>query len=167
MNFQDLFELAMDRPVPDLEHYCPDFPIPFTSLNLGAGEKVIPGTAALDYPSWDADKDPIPWPNNSVDVIHAYHFLEHCSDPVAMLVECQRVLKPGGYMNICVPYYTSQMMAHDLDHKHPFCEDTWKILFKNPYYNKNKIDWKFRIGFNLICGIVERNLCLLTQLIKE
>ncbi len=162
MNFNEFFKQAMDRDVapllPDNRHGA--------GLNLGAGNKKISYSAPLDFPDWDADSDPIPYEDNSVGIIYAYHFLEHCKDPVKVLQECQRVLKVGGTMNICVPYYTSQMAAHDLDHKHQFCEETWKTLFSTPYYDKNKIEWKFSIGFNLICGVVERNLCLLTQLIK-
>jgi SAM-dependent methyltransferase len=161
MNFRELFAIAMDRDIPKIVTKKDGI-----ALNLGAGNKLIPGTQALDYPDWDADCDQIPYPDETVSIIHAYHFLEHCADPVKVLLECQRVLKPGGYMNICVPYYKSQMQFHDLDHKKFFCEETWKTLFNTPYYDKNKIDWKFHIGFNLICGIVERNLCLLTQLIK-
>jgi len=162
MNFQSFFFQAMDRYVPELYQTVPGL-----SLNLGAGNKHIPGAYSLDYPEWDADKEPIPYSDNTISSIYAYHFLEHCKDPVKVLLECQRILIKGGIMNICVPYYTSQMQAHDLDHKHTFCEDTWKILFNNPYYDKNRINWKFKIGFNMVCGIVERNLCLLTQLRKE
>ena len=163
MDFQLLFKYAMDRSIPELiENFWHG-----TVLNLGAGNKFLPGTIPLDLPGWDADCDDIPYADNSVLQIHAYHFLEHCKHPVRVLQECQRVLIPGGIMNICVPYYSSAIASQDLDHKHFFTEETWKTLFKNQYYDKNKIEWKFRIGFNMICGIVERNLCLLTQLIKE
>jgi len=164
MNFQNFFRICMDREIKDIfesDHQnC-------TAINLGAGNKIIFGAVNLDYPDWDADSMPIPYADESISTIHAYHFLEHCRYPVKVLQECQRVLKPGGLMNICVPYYTSQMQHHDLDHKHSFCEETWRNLFKNPYYDKNKIEWEFDVGFNLICGIVERNMCLLTQLIKR
>jgi hypothetical protein len=61
------------------------------------------------------------------------------------------------------------MMAHDLTHKHAFCEDTWKITFDNPYYKQAgspEEGWLFEVRLNIIIGIVERNLCLLTQLIR-
>jgi ubiquinone/menaquinone biosynthesis C-methylase UbiE len=159
--FEDLFWFAMDRDVPRV------LPMPEgIHLNVGAGNKKIDGAIPLDYPDWNGEIDPLPFESGSVSGIHAYHFLEHISDPVRMLQEFQRVLKIGGVVNICVPYYNSQMFAHDLDHKHAFCEETWKILFNNPYYNKNRIEWKFKIGFNMICGIVERNTALITQLVR-
>lgn len=162
MDFKTLFNYAMDRDAGEI------YPFPVgTILNLGAGNKFIPGTVSMDYPVWDADTDQIPYSDNSIDGIIAFHFLEHCTDPVWILQESQRVLKSGCLMTICVPYYSSQMQAQDLDHKHQFCEETWKVLFENSYYDKNRINWQFDIGFNLICGIKERNLCLLTQLIKR
>ena len=94
-------------------------------------------------------------------------------NPFAVLLEFQRVLMPLGIVNIVVPYYTSQMQAHDLTHKHVFCEDTWKNLFAQPYYvrysdgeESEPLEWKFNIGTNVIIGVVERNLALLTQLIR-
>lgn len=177
--FSLLFKLGMDRDIG-----TPLDPIPLLGvtqegdllkehearrvhLNVGAGNKVIVGAIPLDYPEWDADKDPISYANESVDVITAYHFLEHCADPVKVLLEFQRVLKPGGYVNIVVPYYSAQMQTQDLDHKSAYCEETWRVLFANPYYNKNLVEWKFKIHFNLIAGMVERNLALFTQLVKE
>lgn len=161
MNFERLFEIAMDRDVERVVQ-IPDGLV----LNLGAGKKLIPGTIALDYPVWDADTDQLPYSDGEVSGIIAFHFLEHCKDPVWVLQECQRVLSRDGIMTICVPYYTSNMAHMELDHKYTFTEDTWKILFGNPYYDKNRIDWEFEIKFNMICGIVERNLCILTQLRK-
>ena len=173
MKFQELFKMGMDREVGEIKNFeAPRYKLAQDHhalpvvLNLGAGEKHISGSIPLDYPEWDADKDPILYNDSTVDGIYAFHFLEHVKEPVRVLQEMQRVLRVGGLVNIVVPYYTSQMYAHDLDHKHPFCEDTWKILFRNPYYDKNKIEWKFKENFNMIAGIVERNLALFTQLEK-
>ena len=161
MDFNKLFKLAMKRNVPHLVDIDSG-----VHLNLGSGKSAIDGVYNLDYPIWDADNDQIPYNDNTVSLIHAYHFLEHCAYPIEVLQECQRVLIPRGCMNICVPYYSSALNSQDLDHKHSFTEETWNTLFKNQYYDKNRIVWKFEIGFNLICGVAERNLCLLTQLIK-
>jgi SAM-dependent methyltransferase len=161
MDIIELFRQGMDRPIipPVVCHKG-------YSINVGAGSKGIPGARPLDYPEWDGDKDPLPYMDGVVGTIYAYHFLEHLQDPVKMLLEFQRVLRPGGVVNIVVPYYSAQIAAHDLDHKHVFTEETWRILFGNPYYNKNRIEWKLTIGTNIIIGIVERNLCLMTQLIR-
>lgn len=166
LTFNNFFNLAMDR---KLEELVPAEPSELQSIsyNLGAGKKKIHGSIPLDLPHWDADHQPIPAMNGTVSEIIAFHFLEHVKEPVKLLQECQRVLKQGGIMLICVPYYSAQIASQDLDHKHFFTENTWRTLFNNQYYDKNMIEWKFKIGFNLICGIEEKNLVLLTQLIKE
>jgi SAM-dependent methyltransferase len=166
--FQALFYLGMERELLNLA--TPSLPPvlggPMRRLNLGAGSKVIPGTEPLDLPEWDADKMTLPVRDESVSEIYALHFLEHVKDPIKVLRECQRVLYPGGVLNIVVPYYNASIAAMDLDHKHAFNEDTWKTLFSNQYYDKNSVGWKFRVHFNLIAGIVERNLALFTQLVR-
>jgi predicted SAM-dependent methyltransferase len=164
MDLRELVKLGLDREINCFEEFSGD---QLLRLNVGSGNKKIPGTIDLDLPEWDADSDPIPFREGSVSEIHCYHFLEHVKFPVRVLLEFQRVLCSGGIVNIGVPYYTSQMQHHDLDHKNNFCEMTWKTLFQNPYYDKNKIEWKFQIVSNFIFGIVERNLFLFTQLRKR
>lgn len=164
MSIETFFKLGMKRDI--IEPISDYDPKKCVVINLGCGNSPIANAVNMDLPKWDADKDPIPFSDKTVMQIHAYHFLEHVKDPIRMLLECQRVLIPGGHMNIIVPYYKSQMASQDLDHKHFFTEETWKTLFSNSYYDKNKIEWKFSIGTNIIIGVVERNLALMTQLIK-
>lgn len=161
MDIQEVIKLGLDRHIPKFAEF-PDGKI----INIGAGNKHISGAVSVDLPEYDADISPLPFEDNSVSGIHCYHFLEHVKYPVAVLFDMQRVLKSGGVINILTPYYTSQMQYHDFDHKNFFCEMTWQTLFHTPYYNKNKIDWKLKIGINIIVGIVERNLSLFTQLVK-
>ena len=162
MNLSDLFSLGMDREIPELSECLHGL-----AINVGDGNKHISGAVSVDYPDWDADSDPLPFSDGSVGTVWAFHFLEHCREPVMVLQEFQRVLSPGGVANIVVPYYTSQMQAHDLDHKNSFCEETWRTLFSTPYYNKNDIRWEFDIGTNVIMGVAERNLALVTQLRRK
>ncbi len=159
MNFQELFFMGMKRELPNLIH-----PIGLR-INLGSGHSELSGFVNLDLPVWDANVNPIPYANETVRTVFAFHFLEHVEDPIKMLREIERVLEPGGVASIVVPYYNSQMAAHDLYHKSVWCEDTWKNLFGKPY-DRGEAPWKLRVHFNLICGVVERNLCLMTQLEK-
>lgn len=171
MDFYQLVFLGLKRSVPTLLA-APDGGV---KLNVGCGSTRISGTIGVDHPSneypevvqWDADSEPLPFTADSVSEIHCYHFLEHCTHPVDVLKEFQRVLCPGGIVNIVVPHYSAQLAIEDLDHKHQFCEETWKTLFNNSYYDKNHHGWRFVIGFNMIVGVAEHNLCVLTQLIKE
>lgn len=47
----------------------------------------------------------LPWQDASVDVVYSSHTLEHMSreDGRSLLIECLRVLKPGGLLRIVVP----------------------------------------------------------------
>lgn len=160
------FEAGMARPLPFFRGRYAG-----VSYNLGAGRKDIGDAINLSYEDgWNGEVDPIPAADGSVSTIYAFHFLEHLSHPVGVLLEAHRVLCKGGAMNIVVPYYRSQMAFQDLDHKSFYCEDTWKELFSNPYYDTTKgenFEWQFDIGLNIIIGLKERNLALLTQLIRR
>jgi ubiquinone/menaquinone biosynthesis C-methylase UbiE len=162
MKLTELVKLGLDREINEFI----DFPEGLI-LNIGAGNKNIDGSIIIDFPEYDADKDILPFENNSISGIHCYHFLEHVKYPAKVLADFQRVLVVGGVVNIVVPYYNSQMAHQDLDHKNFFCEETWRVLFSNPYYDKNKINWSLAVHTNFIFGIVERNLSLFTQLEKK
>lgn len=161
---QDLFLWGMSRGVDPIDLF-PDGPV----LNLGAGRKQLPFSAVnLDLPQWDARKDRIPYGDGAVAGIVAFHFLEHLDGDVAIrvLIEAERVLKVGGSILIVVPYYSSQVQAQNLDHRSVYCEETWRNVLEEDTYERPKGQWSLQVGFNLICGIVERNMCLMTQLVR-
>jgi len=163
MNIIELFKLGMKRDI------SPLIPAGEVAINLGAGKQIIQGATNFDYPEWNAEVDTIKMGDDSVDTIYAFHFLEHLTSArvIFMLHEFERVLKIGGTANIIVPHRLSQMAWHDLDHKTVFCEETWHTLFSTPYYDKNReVPWKLSIGTNVIIGVVERNLALMTQLVR-
>jgi SAM-dependent methyltransferase len=162
LSFQGLFALGMKRHLPELL-LMPEG----TIINLGPGYSPIPGTIGHDLPAYNAEVNSLPYTDGSVSGIHCYHFLEHISDPVRVLRDMQRVLAPGGVVNIVVPYYSANIASTDLDHKHFFSEKTFPNLFNNTGYAKNHDGWKLSVHFSLIAAIVERNLCLFVQLVRE
>lgn len=170
---QEFFKYGMDRDVNDLWQPPPASP----RLNIGPGNiKVIPNTFGVGLATdkltsvlWVAPS-PLPYEAESVGEIHCYHFLEHFEweDVVRMLRDFERVLMPTGVLNIVVPYYKSNMAYHALDHKTHWTEEVWKWLFDCDYYaSGGSQPWAFRLHFNMIMGIVERNLALFSQLVKE
>jgi SAM-dependent methyltransferase len=164
LSIQQLFKQGMARTIPSLLGPSAGW----DGFDLGAsGEKVMDGCEGLGLPDWFFPRDAIPAANNTVDIVHAYHFLEHLSGEVAidLLREVERVLVPGGIMNICVPYYNSSMQAQDLTHKSVWCETTFQTLFDNKYYDPAG-KWRLRVHTQFIMGVVERNLALFVQLVK-
>lgn len=179
-NIRDWFEIAMDRVIPNIVP-MPNNALPV--LNLGAGYRMIGDSIPLDLErGWDADSvdGRIYLPkdtgsdrlyltrSDSVAGIWAHGFFEHISDPIRMLKECQRVLCPGGVLNICVPHGMSELAWEDLTHKHQFQEGSWKNLMANPYYRVGDEDrWTLRVRANFIMGTVWRNMALFTQMIND
>jgi SAM-dependent methyltransferase len=171
-SINDFFRISMDRYIPQLKtEYI--FTGTYKKLNLGGGNKDIIGFDNLQLPDWDAEHDRIPFENESVSVIYAFHFFEHIKNIKFLLQECQRVLIHDGIFNIMVPYFRSGLAYQDIDHVNFFTEDTWRVLFDNKYYNTDKynkdgttFEWKFNINVNFIMGLNQKDISLFTQLIK-
>lgn len=79
-------------------------------LNLGCGDVYFEGWINIDISSKKADllcdlKEPLPYKDNSVDIIYNEHFIEHITarEGSKFLKECYRVLKPGGIFRIATP----------------------------------------------------------------
>lgn len=162
-SIQDFVKLGLKRDVNELVENGPGSII----LNIGAGNTTVEGATNVDYPAYDADNGVLFFTDESVDGIHAYHFLEHVERPIDVLMDFERVCRKGAFVNIVVPYYSSNLQAQDLTHRHFFSEETFPALFRQKiWYEKGARDWKFEINANFIFGVVERNLCLFTQLVK-
>ena len=171
----DVFDIAMIRKRPDF------VPLPAPAIwrklvQLGGGRKRIDGWEDLDYPEWDAESMPLPYEDDSVDAIFSAHALDHMTATAVqdLLAEIQRVLKPEGTFTNVVPHHMSTLALECLEHKTRYGIKTWRNIFDNPAYtpiNVSKpilfIDWRLRIGYNMVMGVEERNLVLVTQLIKE
>ncbi len=54
----------------------------------------------------------MPYPDESFDVVFSTQVLEHVQDPKAVIEECIRILKPGGFMHHIVPNYNSWWEGH-------------------------------------------------------
>lgn len=78
-------------------------------LNLGCGDERIPGFLNCDLYEEKADMrfdaKALPFPDNTVDEIRAYHLIEHFTFQTAFVVlkEWLRALKPGGILVMETP----------------------------------------------------------------
>lgn len=85
-------------------------------LNIGAGERDMPGFRSLDIATGDRAEVLASYADNSVEEIYASHVLEHFSHHKVESVvrEWVRVLRPGGRMRVAVPDF--EWMCRNREH---------------------------------------------------
>lgn len=165
MKFQKLFNLGMKRYLPELLEYYG------TTINIGSSgtdKWQIPETESFGRPEWIFPYDHLPFPDDTISTIHCYHFMEHLTGDNAILFlrECERVMIPDkSVLNFCMPYYNSNLAAECLDHRSQWNENSFRNLFDNSGYDVAG-EWKLKVHFMMIAGVVERNLCIIGQLRK-
>ncbi|MCK9532298.1 MAG: methyltransferase domain-containing protein [Gammaproteobacteria bacterium] len=96
-------------------------------INLGCGNKKEPGEVGVDIiPTPEVDivadlnKYPLPFADNSVDIVRSSHCFEHLDDLVALMEDIHRMLKPGGILEFTVPHVSNIEFFRDPTHKHAF-----------------------------------------------
>jgi SAM-dependent methyltransferase len=106
-------------------------------LNVGCGETKKDGYVNLDWSplvhpdvAHNLNVLPYPFPDNSFDLIEAFHVLEHLDTPFAIMKEFHRILKPGGTLHIRVPHF-SRGFTH-AEHAHGF-DITFPLYFKKSF----------------------------------
>ena len=77
-------------------------------LELGSAEKGKNGFITVDYMGGDIRHNltkKLPLDNETVDEIYSSHTLEHFEfqNIIFIIKECERILKPGGKLNVSVP----------------------------------------------------------------
>ena len=166
----DHFMIAVDRPLYwDVTGILPGG----RYIQFGTGNKPIHGFYNWDYDEWDMESgDPCPVEDGTVDGIVCYNTMDHISEPIRVLAEFQRIMKPGAWLVIVVPHYASELWHTDLTHKSRFGIDTWRNVFSERHYTHKgvvagHVDWHLEITFNAIMGITERNTFLVTQFLKD
>lgn len=73
-------------------------------IGVDYSEHQLARAAELPYEFHRCDLgDGLPFPDTSIDLVHAGEVLEHLYDPDHLLEECARVLRPGGHLVITTP----------------------------------------------------------------
>lgn len=86
-----------------------DFPLGRWNLCIGGAGRVSPGCVNLDLvamPGVDVagDAEALPFQAGIFQRVECDAVLEHVSDPARVLCEIRRVLAPGGYVHLVVPF---------------------------------------------------------------
>jgi len=72
------------------------------------------------------DRIVLPLPSACIAEIHANQFFEHIKNIIPLMNDCYRVLEPGGFMNIGVPYYLGPDSCGDPTHVRQFSENSFR-----------------------------------------
>lgn len=109
-------------------------------LNIGSGYKKYPGFTNVDSdknckPDYVLELDDVnlvlPFDDNSVDEIKAYHIFEHIgAGYLKLLQEVYRVCKSGAIIDVRVPHPNHETYLNDPTHKRPITVEGFRLFSK-------------------------------------
>lgn len=119
--------------------------IGFVSIELGCGsskkEITAIGIDVLDYDCVDIVGDALEvlasFPEQSVQHVYSFHFLEHVADLDKFLCELERIVKPGGELDFVVPHFSNPYYYSDYTHRHFFGLYTFSYLTANRFFRRS------------------------------
>jgi SAM-dependent methyltransferase len=119
-------------------------------LDIGCGMSPINGYTGVDISDYgnnnivafnleDIPNKLLPFGSDSIDEILCYHTLEHVNNPMSVIKEFYRILKPGGKLVVKVPYF-----AHHTANV-PIHKNYWSFrskMFFDESYHESMVGWK-------------------------
>jgi len=126
-------------------------------LNLGCGERKLPGALNLDASSrtspdivHDLDRHPWPLSDDSFDEVHAYDVLEHLKDVIGFMEELHRVCAPEATVHLTVPHFSSANAWRDPTHRRSFAHDSVRY-----FEEQHPLAFYSTARFEILCSRVE------------
>ena len=106
----------------------------------------------FDIKITDVDKQPLPYNDNSIDIIFSKSFIEHLYYPENFLKEAMRILKPGGLLLTLTPDWESnyKIFFDDFTHRSPFTKTALKDAYKMDVYAMS--NWRNNNYNSLLSG---------------
>ena len=111
----------------------------------------------------DVENEPLPFGDDTFDVLYSKSFIEHLHNPGKYLEEAYRVLKPGGMLLTLVPDWESNYKIYfdDFTHRIPFTQpslvDAYKIYgftdIKSYRFRQLPIVWRFPV-LHYLCACI-------------
>ena len=89
------------------------------------------------------------FPDDSVDYVYSYHFVEHLPDLGLYIDEMQRILKIGGVLELVVPHFSHPHYYSDYTHKSTFGLYTFDYFTFNSYFKRTSPTYQKRIDLKL------------------
>lgn len=113
-------------------------------IDLGCGKNKREGFIGVDQYAMenvdvvlDIGNAEWPWEDNSVEEVHASHFLEHLKqhERVHFMNEAFRVMKPGAKMTVITPHWASNRAYGDMTHQWPPVAEMFFYYLKQEWRN--------------------------------
>ncbi len=133
-------------------------------LNFGCGKDIKKGWTNVDIQedsqidkSFDFEKFPYPFKDDTFDYILVDNVIEHLKNPKDIMDELWRISKPGAIIDIRVPYFRHDVAYNDPTHTHFYNRRAIEqICGKNSYSDTEK---KFEILENKrIAGNIKKKI---------
>lgn len=90
----------------------------------------------------DIEEESIPLPNGEYDEIECHHFIEHVQSNKSfrrIMWDIHGLLKQGGTVDICVPYWKDDSAVECFEHVRFFNENSFMNFYNNPYIKEMKL----------------------------
>lgn len=85
--------------------------------------------------------EPLPFPDASFDGVVLKDLLEHVADPVAVVAEVRRVLRPGGRVFASSPD-AQRWVWNDYTHRRPFTRTAFRLLFRDGGFEVERVGYE-------------------------
>jgi SAM-dependent methyltransferase len=167
---QSAEEQILEKVMPD-GYTLKELPL-LNGLNIGAGGRTVTeyvvcldfnrgaeettGVNGIVKSSFLSNADNLPFKDSSMDYAIALHILEHCADPVAVIKEWLRVLKPGGKLGVVIPNWKYNWSAANDDskygHRWNSSPESAKVMLDTHFADKILFfnTYNFKLSFDFI-----------------
>jgi len=134
-------------------------------INLGSGKKRYDGFLNVDddplvNPDFlvNLELAKLPFENDSIEEVKAYHILEHIGDGfIPLMQELYRVCKDGALIDIIAPHHNHEVFYGDPTHKRPITVNGM-YLFSKKYCDVSSeslssssgLAYKYNVNFEIV-----------------
>ncbi|MEI7590394.1 MAG: methyltransferase domain-containing protein [Deltaproteobacteria bacterium] len=127
-------------------------------LELGCGNRKrnrqAIGIDLLDYPDVDIVGDIYEvlaaFPNQSVNAVYGYHFIEHVSDVPTLFSELARIVKPNGHVEFVAPHFSNPYFYSDPTHRSFFGLYTFCYFANESPFARRVPTYNFKPEFKIV-----------------